>query len=77
MSRLTITRDKRVLLDGVEIPNVLRVSIDLDGIRDPEVNIRVSVDELEIEDYISPKRAAILADHSSTCDSPRGNLSSM
>lgn len=62
--KLVITRDKRVLLDSKEIPRVLNVSIDLDGIRDPEVNIRVSVDELSIEDYTSPMMEAILADQS-------------
>ena len=59
---LRITKDKRVFLNSAEIDNVLSVTINLDGLRDPEVLIRVSVDTVSIESYASPMSEAILAD---------------
>lgn len=63
---LRITKDKRVFLNSAEIDNVLSVTINLDGLRDPEVLIRVSVDTVSIESYASPMSEAILADASKT-----------
>lgn len=50
-NNLTITKDRRVLLNGVEVPQVLGVSIDLEAGRDPEVVLRVSVQQVDIDGY--------------------------
>ena len=48
---LHITKDKRVILNGKEYPRCTRVSIILDAGGDPEVELRVTVDKINIEGY--------------------------
>ena len=48
---LSITEDRRVILNGVEIPQCLGVNISMEAGRDPEVVLRVSVERIHIAGY--------------------------
>ena len=63
---LCITKDKRVLLNGHECPKATRVSIILEAGRDPEVELRIVANEVNIENYMNDMAPAILQSQSTT-----------
>lgn len=46
-----VTKDRRVLLDGMEIPRCIGFNISIEAGKDPEVTFRVSCGSVAIEDY--------------------------
>lgn len=46
-----VTKDRRVLLDGMEIPRCVGVNISIEAGEDPEVTFRVLCGSVSIEDY--------------------------
>ena len=63
---LRITKDKRVFLNGKEYPHCTRVSVILEAGSDPEVELRVAVSEINIEDYTNGIADLNLPSQSST-----------
>lgn len=55
VDRFEVTEDKRVILNGLEIERCTGFDISVDAGRDPEIRIRVSVDEIEIDGYTVSK----------------------
>ncbi len=53
MNEFRITQDKRVLLNGKEIPGCTRAVVILEAGCDPEVEFRVAVDQVDIDEYPS------------------------
>lgn len=61
MSKFEVTKDRRVILDGTEIKRVLSVDVHLEGGENPEVLLRVPVDEVDVDcftDWAVTKEAA-------------------
>lgn len=48
---LRITRDKRVLLDEVELSTCISVNVIIEAGRDPEAELRIAVGRVDIDDY--------------------------
>lgn len=51
MNVFKVTKDRRILLDDTEIKRVLGYSINADAGSDPEVVLRIAVDEIDIDGY--------------------------
>lgn len=51
MDVFTVTKDRRVFLNDVEIKRVHAFSIDVESMHNPKVVLRVGVDEINIEGY--------------------------
>lgn len=50
-SSLSITADRHVFLNGVEVPRCLGVNINIEAGKDPEIMLRVSVERIDIDGY--------------------------
>ena len=51
MHAFKVTKDRRVFLDDVEIQGVLGLDLHIDAGNDPEVVLRVAVDDDDIDGY--------------------------
>ena len=51
MGTFKVTKDRRVFLDDMEITRVLGFSIVITAANDPEVVIRIAVDNVDIDGY--------------------------
>lgn len=51
MNIFKVTKDRRVFLNDVEIENVLGFDFHIEAGKDPEVVLRVSVADIDIDDY--------------------------
>lgn len=51
MTSVRITSDHRVLLNDMEVPNCIRVSVIAEAGRDPEVEFRIAADTVSIDGY--------------------------
>lgn len=51
MHAFKVTKDRRVFLDDVEIQGVLGLDLHIDAGNDPEVVLRVAVDDVDIDGY--------------------------
>ena len=48
---LRITRDKRVLLDEIELSTCISANVIIEAGRDPEAELRIAVGRVDIDDY--------------------------
>lgn len=48
---LRITRDKRVLLDEIELSTCVSTNVIIEAGRDPEAELRIAVGRVDIDDY--------------------------
>lgn len=51
MNSFLVTKNRRVFLDGHEIPGCLGFSVDVDAGKDPKVVLRVACESVSIEGY--------------------------
>lgn len=51
MNRFRVTKDRRVFLDDVEIKGVLGFDLHVEAEKDPEVVLRVSAADVDIDEY--------------------------
>lgn len=51
MNIFQVTKDRRVFLDGHEIPRCLGFNVEIDAEKDPEVVLRVACESVSIEEY--------------------------
>lgn len=51
MPTLRITEDRRIFLDDTELKTCIRAAIVIEAGRDPEVELRITAEEIIIDDY--------------------------
>lgn len=51
MKNFRVTKDGRIFLGGVEIENVLGFDLHIEAGKDPEVVLRVSAADIDIDEY--------------------------
>lgn len=51
MNSFKVTKDHRILLNDVEIDHVLGFDLHIEAGKDPEVVLRVSAADIDIDDY--------------------------
>ncbi len=58
MNDFSVTKDRRVFLDGAEVKGVLGVRVLIEAGKDPEVELRVAVGSITIDDYTDAFKGA-------------------
>ena len=51
MTSLRITKDRRIFLNEQEIKKCLKLSVIMEGGCDPEIELKITVDKVDIDGY--------------------------
>lgn len=51
MTEFQVTKDRRVFLNGIEIPGIYGFDIAVDAGKDPKIVLRVECDKISIDGY--------------------------